>query len=739
MREAWAGVLVAICLVATPSRAEDPAKAPPPHRPKVALVLSGGGARGSAHLGVMKVLEENHVPVDLIVGTSMGSIMGGLYAAGWSSEDLQAKILAIDWGSVFVDRLPRNDKSFRRKEEDSRFLIPIRMRFKHWKPYLPPAVIGGQNLELLFQGLAMEATGETDFDLFPIPYRAVATDLANGRAVVLGSGSLSTAMRASMSLPGIFPPVELDGKPLADGGMAANFPIRIARALGADIIIGVDITTPLRKKEQLGNLLTRVDQVTGLLTNANKEADMAAVLPQDIIIVPDLSDITFSDFAKTKITIEKGYVAAQAAAPRLRKLAVSDAEWNAYMARHQRRLEASLVVTKVEIQNTGPLDDAIVDQRINVPLGKPLDEDALADQIIRLYGLDVYGPIHHEFTRADDQGVLAIQVPPKPYGRNSLQFGFFIANDFKGDLDVDLTVSHLLLPTNRMGGEWRNTVQFGTNSVLDTEYYQPLDPSLKWVFDSRLRYRRSQVNIFSPDGDALAEYTFNTFDALTGFGRIFGNWGELIVGPYYATGSGNPRIGAAAFSAVNSDDGGIAVAFLSDTLDSTTWPRHGLFATAEYRKSLTSFGAQAPGAFARAKFSQAMTTGKNTVFLSIEASDIVSGDPVLDNLYTLGGFLRLTGLHENQLVGERGGLARFMYYRELTTFNLGSMTQRMYAGFSLETGNVYNPGDAITWPSLRVSGSIFVGADTVLGPAYLGYGYDDGGQESAYIVIGRRF
>jgi NTE family protein len=398
-----------------------------------------------------------------------------------------------------------------------------------------------------------------------------------------------------------------------------------------------------------------------------------------------------------------------------------------------------LVVTKVEIENTGPLDDAIVDRRINVPLGKPLDEDGLADQITRLYGLDVYGPIHHEFTRTDDQGVLAIQVPPKPYGRNSLQFGFFISNDFKGDLNVDLSVSHLLLPTNRMGGEWRNTVQFGTNSLVGTEYYQPLDPTLKWIFDSRVRFRRSLVSLFSTEGDALAEYTFNTFDTGVGFGRIFGNWGELIVGPYYANGSGNPRVGPPVIPDVSSDDGGVAAGFVADTLDSTTWPRHGWFADATYRQSLTSLGAQESGEYASARLNKAMTTGKNTVFLSMEASDIIKGPPLLDNLTTLGGFLHLSGLHSNQLIGEKGGLARFMYYRELTTFSLGSMTQRMYAGFSVETGNVYSPGDPVTWASLRLSGSIFVGADTILGPAYLGYGYDDSGQESAYIIIGRRF
>ena len=731
-------VLTAVSLLTTAAPAE-PTEATAPKRPKVVLVLSGGGARGSAHIGVLKVLEEYHVPVDLIVGTSMGSIVGGLYASGWSSQDIETKITTIDWGGVFVDKLPRKEKTFRRKEEDAQFLIPIKMRFKGWKPYLPPAVIGGQNLELLFQGLTTEATGNTDFDRFPIPYRAVATDLANGGAVVLKNGSLATAMRASMSLPGIFPPVELDGKPLSDGGMAANFPIRIARALGADVIIGVDITSPLRKKEQLGNLLTRIDQVTSLLTNSNKEADMNAVRSQDVILVPDLGDITFSDFAKAGETITRGEAAARDAETKLRTLAVPDAEWAAYLRRHRRRSQSEMLVDNVVIENTGPLSDAIVHGRIVVPTGQPLDTTDLARQITRLYGLDVFGSIHYDFKREDGQGVLKVQVPPKPYGRNNLQFGFFISNDFKGDLGVDLTVSHLLMPVNSHGGEWRNTVQFGTHNVASTEYYQPLDPRLSWVFDSRVRFRRNEFRFFTPEGDALAEYRFNSLDGDASFGRVFGRWGEFLVGGFRSSGKGRPYIGPAGFPVAGSDDGGLFGYFLADTLDSTTWPRHGTQAKLQYRQSLTAIGAQESGRFASLELGKAMTLGKDVVYLSLEAQDIISGPGLIDNVATVGGFLRLSGLHPDQLIGVKGGLARLMYYRELTTFNLGSMTQRMYVGFSAETGNVYGEGDPVTWPSLRVAASVFVGADTILGPAYLGYGYEESGQQSAYLIIGRRF
>ena len=711
----------------------------PPGRKKVVLVLSGGGARGSAHIGVIKVLEEYHVPVDMIVGTSMGSIVGGLYAGGWSSEDIDERITTMDWGGVFMDRLDRRDKSFRRKEEDARFLIPIKMRFKNWKPYIPSAVIGGQNLELLFQGLEIEATGERDFDKLPIPYRAVASDLATGKAVILSKGSLSKAMRASMALPGIFPPVEIDGEQLSDGGMAANFPIRIARALGADVVIGVDITSPLRKKEELGNILTRIDQVTGLLTNANKEADMAAVEPQDIIIVPELGDITFSDFAKAKETIVRGEVAARDAEARLRALSVSDAEWAEYMARHHRRPESELVVDKVVINNTSYLSDKIVDRKIKVPTGEPLVEEDLAKQISHLYGMDVFGTISHEFQPVDGQRTLTLNVPPKPYSRNSLQFGFFMASDFNGDFNFDLTASHLFLPINRRAGEWRNIIQFGTNTLVGTEYYQPLDTGLKWVFDGTAAYRRDLVSFFDAEGNAEAQYIFETIDGAARIGRVFGRWGQASVGVFRAWGEGRLRIGLPIFPAVNTNDGGIALRFRVDTLDSVTWPRYGTHVRAEYHYSIESMGAQEKGQWAYAEAGQAMTFGRNTVSASAEISTIVSGATVIDNVYALGGLFRLSGLEPDQLIGERGGLARLLYYRELTTFSLGSLTQRMYAGISAEAGNVYLFGDPVTVKSLRWATSLFLGADTVLGPAYLGYGYEQDGQKAAYLIIGQKF
>jgi NTE family protein len=711
---------------------------PTPARPKVVLVLSGGGARGAAHIGVLKVLEDLHVPVDAIVGTSMGSIVGGLYASGWSTQEIEQKVETIDWGAVFVDKLPRRYRTYRRKQDDV-YLIPIKMRFKNWKPYLPPSVVGGQSLELLMQGLEIQATGETDFSKFPIPYKAVAADLSNGTPFVIDHGSLATAMRASMSVPGVFPPVEIDGKPLCDGGIAANFPIRVARSLGDVTIIGVDITSPLSPSKARGNLLQRLDQVTSLMTALNKIDDVAASLPRDVLMTPELGDISFSDFKRAKEAVIAGEKAARSVEDRLKALAVSDADWAAYTAKHERRPASELVVDKVHIVNTSFLDSRVVERRVNVPTGKPLDEEDLSKQVLNLYGLDTFGTIHHDLTRKDGSNVLTLETPKKPYGRNSLQFGANFEDDFHGGVTFNLAASHLLNPLNRLGGEWRNVIQIGDNARLGTEFYQPIDTRMAWFVDSTVSTGRDKITLYDTEGDALAEYTVRVDGAQAGIGRNFKNWGQWEVGVFRSHTTATPRIASTGFPRDEFDDGGVLASVRADTFDSYTWPTHGLRVDATYGYGLDAFGADVQAGYAKLAVAEARSIGKNVVFGSVELGASQTDQLDIRTSFFLGGFLRLSGLQNRELIGQDGGLARLLYYRELTSFSIGSLAQRVFAGASLEAGGVYNAGDPITWPSLRGSASVFAGADTILGPAYLGFGYSEGGRTAVYLILGQRF
>ena len=260
-------------------------------RPKVGLVLSGGGARGAAHVGVLRVLKELRIPIDYIAGTSMGAIVGGLYASGLSVDELQEVVDTTDWFDVFNDSSRRQYLSFRRKQDDARVLSPVRIGIEKGKPALPPGLITGQNVTILMHALTLPSAGIERFDDLPIPFRAVATDLVTGEKVVLDRGSLSLAMRASMSVPGAFTPVEIDGRRLLDGGLVANLPIDVARQMEAEVVIAVDISTPLATSDQIRTLLNVAGQMNGFQTRKNVLEQIATLGPQDILIVPELEGI----------------------------------------------------------------------------------------------------------------------------------------------------------------------------------------------------------------------------------------------------------------------------------------------------------------------------------------------------------------------------------------------------------------------------------------------------------------
>ena len=739
MRALAVGLLLSMATIAAAQEPE-PAPSPSPSpRPKVILVLSGGGARGAAHIGVLKVLEELHVEPDMIVGTSMGSIIGGLYAAGWSIDEIETQITSIDWSTVFIDRIPRKYRTFRRKQDDS-YLVPMKMRFRGWKPYIPPSVIGGQALELLLQRFEIEATGERNFDEFPIPYRAVAANLGTGEPVVIKSGSLSTALRASMSVPAVFPPVEIDGMPLCDGGVTANFPIRIAKDLGADVIIGVDISSPLDAKRDLGNLLARLDQTSSLLTAGNVQADKAAMRPQDILLVPELKDLAFSDFAKAKEAIADGEREARRVADKLRALAVPDEEWTAFQERHHRRDPADLVVDDVLIKNESYLSNGVVSRRIDVPIGRPLDEAKLAKQILHLNGMDTFGTIHHDLTKdASGRNVLTIDVPKKPYSRNSMQFGFNLEDDFQGGVTFNLSAGLLINPINRLGGEVRALLQIGDDRVLGAELYQPFGPAMRWFGTAVAIGRNENLEIYDLEGEAIAQYRLRGGEVRVTTGRIFGEWGLAEVGVYHDRLRASLRIGVPTLPSAEAQGGGALVSFRVDTFDVFAWPTDGLRVNATYKYNDEAFGSDTHGGILQGEVSQAKQFGKNVLFGTAEVAAMQASLRDVPEFYRLGGFLRLSGLHSDELLGDDGGLLRLMYYRELSAFTLGSLTQKMYVGASAETGNAYQHEDAITVKSLRVAGSVFFGANTILGPAYLGYGYSQGGRSSVYLVIGQRF
>lgn len=712
--------------------------APLPERPKLALVLSGGGARGAAHIGVLKVLEENRIVPDLIVGTSMGSIVGGLYAAGYTPAEIEEILATIDWDEVFFDTVKRTDRPFRRKGDDTPYLIPLKLRFDGFKPYLPGGLFGGQKLELMLRDLVVHATDVTDFDELPIPYRAVAMDLGTSEAVVLGKGNLADAMRASMSIPAAFAPVVIDGRPLVDGGSAANLPVGIAQKLGAQRIIAVNISTPLDTEVRGLSFLGVMNQLTAFLTAGSVDQDKEKLREGDVLIEPELGDITFKSFDRARDAVAIGEAYAREQVERLRPLGTDAARWDAFQARHRRSDSTAVPVKEFRLENSSWLDDRVVERRLHVAAGEPLDADRFRGDLIRLSAFDTFGLMSYDVDVVDGASRVELRVPEKRYSRGSLQFGLNFRSDFEGDASYGLLVRHRVYAVNRRNGEWVNTLQIGETSLASTEFYQPLDWGLRWFASAGAAVVRTNQTIWL-DGIPYAEARLEGYEGSLAAGRIFGNWGQLSAEVFRGKGRGDVRIGQPLGDDIEEDLGGVRGAFLVDTHDRAVFPAHGTFGTVSIERSLEAMGGSENATVARLDWALSLSAGRSifSPFASITAN--LSNESTLRSAATIGGFGRLSGLGENELIDDHGGVFGLFYYYEIKGLSLGPIGNRLYAGMTFEAGNVYARDESITWDSLRYGGAIFAGAETPLGPAYLGWGWTEPDRDRFYLVIGDRF
>src|SRR4051812_40426692 len=313
-------------------------------RPRIGLVLGGGGARGAAHIGVIKVLEELHIPVDYVVGTSMGSIVGGAYAAGTSIEEMEKKVGAADWKILLSDRIQRQERSIYQKQlerEDN--VWGLEFGYRNGTLLLPRGAVIGSQIELFFGDLVRFYQG--GFDDLVIPFRAVATDIATGEMVVLDRGSLVGAMRGSMSVPGVFAPYPLDNKLLVDGMLVRNLPVDIARKMGAEVIIAVNVGSTLLPREKIRDALTVTGQMVAILTEQNVQASLKELGAADVLVdvQPELGDFPTGNFAEAVATIPKGEIAARRVAEKLRRYSVSPEQYLTHRAEQLKRFQVVTV------------------------------------------------------------------------------------------------------------------------------------------------------------------------------------------------------------------------------------------------------------------------------------------------------------------------------------------------------------------------------------------------------------
>jgi NTE family protein len=709
-------------------------------RPKIGLVLSGGGARGAAHIGVIKVLEELKIPIDCIAGTSMGSIVGGLYASGMTIGEIETVLTSIDWSDAFKDLIPREDRSFRRKTDDETYLLKQKaglgddLKFK-----LPTGFIQGQKIDLIFKRLTIPVSDIRTFDDFIIPYRAIATDIVTGEAVILDSGDLAMTMRASMSVPAVFSAIEIDSRLLVDGGVSNNLPVDVVREMGAEIVIAVDISTPLLKREELKSAVAITEQLTGILTRRNTEAQIASLSDNDILIVPDLGEITSGSFARADEAVPIGYAAAEAKKKELLRFSLPEVAYANFLAGRTidktKRTTTTPVVDFIRLDNQSRLSDEMLLARLQNLEGQPLDVAKLENAIGKIYGLELFENIRYEVVEEEGQTGIILQVKERSWGPNYLQLGIAMSGDQDGDSTYNIALAYTRTAINRLAGEWRTVVQIGESPLIFSEIYQPLDVNSRYFIHPKILIGRNNVNFYSREGEKLAEYRVSQYGIDFAAGRDFGTWGESRLGIRRMSGDAAVKVGRAGLPDYDFDRGEFYLRLATDKLDDRRFPRKGVFGFMEYVASREGLGADSSFDQLLLDITGAKSWGRHTVQVGGRYFSTINDNAPIQNRFELGGLFNLSGFKEDQLSGQQLGLLRVGYMRRIGDFNL----MPMYLGGTLEGGNTWEDRDAMDLDDLILGASIYLGLDTFLGPIYFAYGQAEHSNNSFYFYLGKIF
>jgi NTE family protein len=728
----FCGCLIACVMLlhAAEINAEEEAAA---RRLRIGLVLGGGGARGAAHVGVLKVLEELRIPVDYIAGCSMGSIVGGLYASGMTPAQIEKEILGMDWDDLFVDYPSREERSFRRKRDDDFYVFKVKPGYNNGEVQIPLAYIRGQKFDLTLNRLTLSMSEVKDFDRMPIPYRAVATDIETGKEIVLSSGSLAKSIRASMAVPAAFDPVEIDGRLLVDGGLANNVPVSVARDMGAEVFIVVDVGAGLYKRNKLNNALDITEQLANFLFTLNTEPQLTSLGSADVLIRPELGDIGSNSFDRAAETIPIGESAARAAIESLRKYSLSPEDYARHVAARVHPGADLPVIEFVRTNNRSPLGDAVIASRITAKTGQPLDVAQLEEDIGHVYGLDIFESVRYDVVREQGKAGLEITATEKHWGPAYLQFGIASSNDLNGDTTLRTGLLYTLTALNALNGELRAGMQIGDQPAVFTEFHQPLDPLSRYFVSGAVGYESFNVRAFDDAGHHLANYQINLRGVELGAGREFGTWGEGRVGYRRATGTAEVRIGEPA-PEEDVDRGEFFLRLSDDKLDNVNFPRAGHYGRLEWTIARESAGASSDYDQVQLDYVHAFSWGSNTLVGGLSGATTLDEDAPLESLFPLGGLFRLSGLQEDQLYGQHIGLVTIAYLRRLQE----SRFLQTYVGATLEAGNVWQQRSDASLDNSIISGSAFLGLDTAIGPIYLAYGRTDTGEEAIYINLGPR-
>lgn len=705
-------------------------------RPRVALVLSGGGARGIAHIGVFKALEKMRIPYDCIVGASMGAIAGGSFATGISVEEVESNVVNADWSSIFTDRPQRSDIPYFRKAEDYQPYFDFTLTLNRFNFMAPRNFIGVQNIGLFFRELT-GARSVASFDQLPVPFRAIGTDIITGKTVVLSEGTVAEAMRASMTVPGVFPPIPYNGHLLVDGGLSKNIPISTGRELCGDVVIAVNVSAPSLKQDQLVSLLSIGEQVVNIGMQANMSEELALLKASDILLVPDLEKYTGTDFQKAAELVRAGEKVVNDHAAELQHLRVSEDEYLAWRDRIEARKPDLPVINSVKMAPMKWVNKDVMSDLLKIHSGDNFDMEELHKNINRVYARGDFSSISYDIVNTSPGKADILITPEEKPGRDFVRFGLSLYSDFQGDASFSAIASLRRVWLNRLDAEWRADMQVGRNNALYSEWYQPASLGSELFVASYAHYRDQHYDV-RLSNVAKLDYEYQQEGGGLELGSVFGRWGEVRVGimSAYAT------LKSTSLFTVpdeNYRQGGYTLRSIYDQLDNTRFPHSGGSARLTYFKS--SHDLDADTSYDRIEFTgaHALTWGRNTAFLTMRAgSSLGTALPFYDG-FSLGGFFNLSAYPPDYFRGEELFTGRAMLYRRINNLPAG-LGKGIYAGSLLEAGRVTSAFRGYAESNgTALSGGFFMAADTVLGPFYLMGALGNNNQSAAYMALGITF
>jgi NTE family protein len=717
-----------------PVNAVQPALAAPAGRPRVGLVLGGGGARGAAHIGVLEVLEKLHVPVDCVAGTSMGGLVAGAYAAGLTPMIMREQLAKADWDDLFQDSPAFSEQRFRKKVLDRRFLPASESGIGPDGIKYQTGIVTGQKIKLFFNQLVGDYLGEREISALPLPLSIIATDIVHGERVVLRQGSLTSAMRASMSVPGLMSPVEINGQKLVDGGLVDNVPIGEARErCRADVVIAVNVGSPLLKAEEIGSLLSVSVQMINILTEQNVGRSLATLKPTDILVQPDLEGISAGDFKRTSETADRGARAAEALADRLRALAVSAAEYAAWAEPIRLARGNAPKIDEIEIAGLKVVNPAMVQRHLQSRLGEPADPAIINSDLLRTYGDGYYEHVDYSLDTLRGRNILRVTPLEKSWGPDYLRYGVNLDSNFETDSTYNVRLAYQKTWINRLGGEFLAGAEIGSHSGVAVDLYQPVDEEQRYFIETSLGFVNKPAPVYE-NNDKIAVYRVTDTTARIGAGVNLGLLGQLRAGWQEDWFKSRLDTGSPFLPEESIRYGGWYARLEVDQTDRLYFPTSGWTSTNRYFDSQTDD-------YSRLDANLSVYTNVGDWVLGSRLS--YQGSPVGElpvyDLGSLGGFGNMTAFAVGQLRGDDMKYGQLRAERIIGRLPMG-LRGDLRLGVTLEAAKIGRPFTETNLDGWINSTALYLGGETPLGPVYLGYGYSSsgstGGYSNLYLFLG---